>query len=91
MNYSDRVEVYKALWYKLGTYHQVAASIEELSELVVELSKLFQEELNTPRLLDELADAKIMIEQLELIFVKDKLGHQELVSRKIDQAYDKYL
>lgn len=65
----ERQVVYKKAGDRWGIKSQMIVALEELSELQVEIAK----HLNNKRedelgLIDELADARIMIEQLELNF-----------------------
>lgn len=65
----QRIAIYKKASKKWGAQSQLIVALEELSELQVEIAK----QLNGKRegikeLIDELADARIMIEQVELNF-----------------------
>ena len=61
----------KATW---GIDAQVTKAIEELSELQKELCKFLLDDGTMKNIIEEIADVKVMIEQLELIFeCKDKV------------------
>lgn len=51
-----------------GEDNQVFKACEELGELIVELSKNSQGEVNTMNIAEEIADVQIMCSQLETIF-----------------------
>lgn len=51
-----------------GEDNQVFKAVEELGELMVELSRNSQGEVNTMNIAEEVADVQIMCSQLELIF-----------------------
>lgn len=72
----DEKRLYEGLiaWY--GKSHQITKAIEELSELQKELCKYLLNHNDAARLSaisEEIADCKIMIEQLELMFSVSKL------------------
>lgn len=68
-------EIYDAARKRWGQDGQVTVAIEELGELIVELAKAINDKRkgDTLPLIDELADARIMIEQVERIFNCPKL------------------
>ncbi|MDD3041118.1 hypothetical protein [Bacteroides sp.] len=59
----------KATW---GIDAQVTKAVEELSELIKELSKFLLDDGNMEHITEEMADVEIMIEQLKLIFENKK-------------------
>lgn len=69
MSLEERQEVYKMATDKWGWKNQSIAVIEELAELIVELAKGFNGKRTgleaDLKLIDELADVRIMIEQVE--------------------------
>jgi NTP pyrophosphatase (non-canonical NTP hydrolase) len=72
-------KIFKATTAKWGVKHQINAAIEELAELIVELSKELTNKNNGEihNIIDEIADVKIMIAQLEYNFDI----HKEVKSR----------
>ena len=74
MPYEDRRRVYEAAIRHYGEDNQIKKALEETSELIQALAKLYKAPSSAPleplvaALTDELADATIMIEQLRLIF-----------------------
>jgi hypothetical protein len=75
----------KATW---GIDAQVTKAIEELSELQKELCKFLLEDGNMAHIAEEMADVKIMVEQLELILeCKDKV--KEFKKAKIQRLSDR--
>lgn len=51
-----------------GKEHQVMIAIEEMSELVKELSKEYRGYENIEAIIEEMADVYICLEQLQIIF-----------------------
>lgn len=85
MNLMERREIYKRAVKKFGFKAQFLAAIEELAELQVEIAK----ELNGKRpditnLIDEVADVKIMIEQIEYMLNIDVSVNARIL-KKIDK------
>lgn len=69
LSYEERRAVYEAAIAANGIEHQVIVAIEEMAELTKELAKSFRPKgTTTEKLVDELADVTIMMEQLRLIF-----------------------
>lgn len=81
-----RRDVYKMALKKWGESSQVVAAIEEFSELSVELAKQYncKRPRNCPELIDELADASIMLQQMILNF-----GCDSKVEDRIDFKLDR--
>lgn len=61
-------ELYKKAIETWGRDLQVVVAIEELSELQKELTKALRSGYRTDGVAEEIADVKIMLEQLEIIF-----------------------
>ena len=84
----------KATW---GIDAQVTKAVEELSELIKELSKFLLDDGNMAHIAEEISDVKIMVEQLELILeckdeVKEfKKAKIQRLSDRIDAEQPKYL
>lgn len=68
MNITKRKEIYKKLEEQNGRTNQIIKAIEEMSELIKELTKMLGKDTYTSNknICEEIADAKICIEQLEL-------------------------
>ena len=60
--------IYKNAVIVFGQSHQIAKAIEELSELIKELSRYLNDENNKHQIIDEIADAYIMLYQVRDIF-----------------------
>ena len=60
-------KIYTKLYEKYGD-EQIIVAIEEFSELQKELCKFLRNKLNMENLIEEIADAEIMIEQIKLHF-----------------------
>jgi ribosomal protein S13 len=61
-------DVYNKAKQVYGIDAQITKAIEELAELQKELCKFLLDDGNTEHITEEMADVKVMIEQLELIF-----------------------
>lgn len=70
MEIDERKEIYKQLEDQNGKSHQILVAIEELSELQKELTKYLREDsyTNSKKICEELADVKVVTEQLEKFF-----------------------
>ena len=81
-----RREVYFGAIEKWGEPAQIVMAIEELSELTHVLCKILngKRSKNCDELYDELADASIMLEQLQYMLVSDS-RFRDLVKEKIDK------
>ena len=75
----------KATW---GIDAQVTKAIEELSELQKELCKFLLDDGSMEHITEEIADVKIMIEQLELIF-ENKRAAKVVKKAKIQRSSDR--
>lgn len=79
--YEKRIIYEKAIRY-YGEEHQIAKATEEIGELLTEIGRYMAGERNWPDLLGELADVKIMLEQMQLILgfsfddVEDKVTYK---------------
>ena len=68
MNRKERIKLYRRIHKKFGTDIQLVIAIEEMSELTKELTKTIRGYDRQENIIEEIADVRIMIEQLELIF-----------------------
>ena len=66
--YEERKQVYDAALGKFGQRMQATVAIEEMSEVIKEITKSMRGELNRAHLAEEIADATIMLEQLRNMF-----------------------
>ena len=67
-SYEERKQVYEAALGKWGQKMQSIVAIEEMSEVIKEITKTMRGELNRAHLAEEIADATIMLEQLRNMF-----------------------
>ena len=67
-SYTDRKIVYEAALAKWGQKMQATVAIEEMSEVIKEITKAMRGELCREHLAEEIADATIMLEQLRQMF-----------------------
>lgn len=91
MPYNERLEVYTKMEHEYGRNARIAKIIEELSELIKELSKVGQNTENVQKLCDEIADVKIGIEQLEIFFAPNKVIIPIIIDFKIARTKNFYL
>lgn len=70
--YEERCNTYDAAIKKWGIIPQLYVAIEEMSEVIKALTKFMRDpahiEAAMPSIIEEVADATIMLEQLRLIF-----------------------
>ena len=79
MELKERKKVYKRATEKYGVKSQLIVALEEFAELSVEIAKhLNGKRANRHGLIDELADARITLEQVEF-----NLGLEEKVSDRL--------
>lgn len=91
-SYGDRYEVYDAALTKWGRHTQLYVAIEEMSEVIKALTKWMRDpdrlDDALPSIIEEVADATIMLEQLRLIFgVADEVC--EAMDAKIERLKEK--
>lgn len=77
---------------KFGYSAQILKSIEELAELTIELSRWNggDKRSSKEKILEEIADVKIMSDQLVLIFSDDE-EMKEIIDKKVKKLFDSYL
>lgn len=65
--YEERQRVYEKALAKWGEKLQSTVAIEEMSEVIKEITKMQRGELNREHMAEEIADARIMMEQMCLM------------------------
>lgn len=68
----SRREIYEEALIRYGSHNQLVVAIEEMSELQKEICKYFRHEGKEQDLIEEVADACIMLEQIIFIFGFDE-------------------
>ena len=63
-----RDEILKNALQHYGANAQRIVAIEEMSELIKELCKVFRGEENAAHIAEEIADVRIMLDQMEILF-----------------------
>lgn len=72
--YEDRKQVYEKILSKYGCKMQATVAIEEMSEVIKEITKMLRGELNREHMAEEIADATIMLEQLrQMLNINDSV------------------
>lgn len=82
------LELYKQVIAQKGEQHQVAVALGELSELAAELAKVFRGNENDNKICDEIADVEIVLNQLKLIYDKDKIKmYKDFKLKRLELVY----
>ena len=68
LTYSDRCKTYTNAMLAFGEQAQLIVSVEELSECQKEICKILRGGEDFRHLAEEIADATIMLEQIQLMF-----------------------
>ena len=72
--YEDRKQVYEKALAKYGCKMQATVAIEEMSEVIKEITKMQRGELNREHMAEEIADARIMMEQMcQMLNINDSV------------------
>lgn len=64
----ERNEILRSAIERYGNTYQLIVAMEEMAELTKELSKFFRGAHNEYAIAEEIADVRIMLEQLEIMF-----------------------
>lgn len=80
MTYEQRQQTYTNALIRYGEAVQLAVALEELSECQKEICKFLRGYGNAGHLAEEVADAMIMLEQVQLIF-----GIEDMVNREVNR------
>ena len=83
---SHQIETCRSIANHYGKEHQVLIAIEEMSELTKELCKYFRRYDRKKEIIEEVADAQIMLEQLIELF-----GINNEVDRMIDYKLNRQI
>ena len=80
MTYEQRLQTYTNALIRYGEEMQLTVAIEELSECQKEICKFIRGYGNAGNLAEEVADAMIMLEQVQMIF-----GIEDMVNREVNR------
>lgn len=83
---SNQIETCRSIANHYGKEHQVLIAIEEMSELTKELCKYFRRYDRKKEIIEEVADAQIMLEQLIELF-----GINNEVDRMVDYKLNRQI
>lgn len=83
---SHQIETCKSIANHYGREHQVLIAIEEMSELTKELCKYFRRYDRKKEIIEEVADAQIMLEQIIELF-----GINNEVDRMVDYKLNRQI
>ena len=67
MDNEDKI-IYKAALTTYGNQAQIIMLLEEMSELQKEICKTFRGKTTSEKIIDEIADVEIMLEQMKILF-----------------------
>ena len=74
ITFEERKQIYDAALGKWGAKMQATVAIEEMSEVIKEITKALRGELNREHLAEEIADATIMLEQMrQMLNINDSV------------------
>ncbi len=74
ITYEERKQVYDAALGKWGAKMQATVAIEEMSEVIKEITKMLRGDLDREHMAEEIADATIMLEQLrQMLNINDSV------------------
>lgn len=93
MELKEREQVYQRALDEWGEYSQLDQAVEEMAELILAINKYKRTNMDLGKkkdeimenLIEEIADVKMCIEQLEMMFGKGK------VNDMLDKKMDKFL
>lgn len=80
------IEFYKTLIEKRGIAGQCVIAMEECSELIQAISKLYRGEKDTDHLTEEMADVIIMLNQLKIMFGISNNEIKRVIQNKITRT-----
>jgi hypothetical protein len=93
MTVEERQKVYKQLEDQKGRDNQILKAIEEMSELTKELTKVLGKDTytNNKKICEEIADVKVVVEQLERFYDPEDVLVQFVMDYKLERLKMFYL
>lgn len=85
----NKNELYKRMLDKFGDLQMVVA-VEELSELQKEVCKAMRGKFNKEHLVEEIADVKIMIDQIMLHYAIQESEVQQVIDEKLKRTEERF-
>lgn len=74
ITFEERKQVYEKALAKWGCKMQATVAAEEMSEVIKEITKMLRGELNREHMAEEIADARIMLEQVcQMLNINDSV------------------
>jgi chorismate-pyruvate lyase len=83
--------IHKSAIEEYGMDNQVIVTIEELSELQKELTKILRDEGSISRLIEEMADVEIMLSQVKEMFALKDEDLEKMKIKKTARLLDRLL
>lgn len=75
ITFEERKQVYDAALGKYGAKMQATVAIEEMSEVIKEITKMLRGKLDREHMAEEIADATIMLEQMtQMLNINDSVS-----------------
>jgi NTP pyrophosphatase (non-canonical NTP hydrolase) len=88
----DKTQLYERLRKANGSKHQLNVAVEELAELTKEITKMNRGKGSVSKLIEEIADVEIMLEQIMEMYphyqLKDSIKEYKL--RRLELMFDFY-
>lgn len=85
MNRDERNEKYLRIFMFYSPNAQKIQAIQEFSELIQALTKDINNQGSRENLIEEIADSKIMLEQMQLLFDVDDQDLEKIMDKKIER------
>lgn len=85
----NRERIYVKAIARYGAMSQQIVAMEEMSELIKELSKAIRGKNNAEKILEEVADVSIMLEQIKLMFGITNKALDEEIEFKLVRLNDR--
>lgn len=84
----SKYEIYRQALIKFGEQAQMIVALEELSECQKEICKILRGGQDYEHLAEEIADAQIMLEQMQMIFpIREQVDNY--TEQKLRRLYDR--
>lgn len=85
MNKDERIEKYLRIFYFYKPDAQKIQAIQEFSELIQALTKDINNQGSRENLIEEIADSKIMLEQMQFLFDIEDEDLEKIMTNKIER------
>lgn len=86
-----QADILRGIIAKNGVKYQTTIAIEELSELIKELTKVIRDKGSNMHICEEIADVEICLEELKLMIPKARLQIRLFKNFKLQRLYHMYV